>query len=79
MRDHDFFVGAQERGLAVGVIYAPEEVMQDPHFVARGFPTPVEHDDLGRTYLYPGPPFAAERSPWRISRRAPHVGEHDEA
>jgi crotonobetainyl-CoA:carnitine CoA-transferase CaiB-like acyl-CoA transferase len=78
MRDHDFFVAAQARGLAVGVINAPEDVMQDPHFVARGFPTPVEHADLGRTYLYPGAPFVAERSPWRIARRAPHVGEHDE-
>ncbi len=78
MRDDEFFVEGQRRGLAVGVIYAPEEVMEDPHFVARGFPTPVHHDDLGRTYRYPGAPFLAERSPWRISRRAPHVGEHDD-
>jgi crotonobetainyl-CoA:carnitine CoA-transferase CaiB-like acyl-CoA transferase len=77
LTDREFFVEAQRRGLAVGVIYAPEEVMDDPHFVARGFPTPVEHDDLGRAYLYPGAPFVAERSPWRIARRAPHVGEHD--
>jgi hypothetical protein len=77
LTDREFFVEAQRRGLAVGVIYAPEEVMDDPHFVARGFPTPVEHDDVGRTYLYPGAPFVAERSPWRIARRAPHVGEHD--
>ena len=77
MRDDEFFVEGQRRGLAVGVIYAPEEVMEDPHFVARGFPTPVDHDDLGSTFRYPGAAFIAERSPWRISGRAPHVGEHD--
>ena len=47
------------------------------HFVARGFPVEVEHDDLGRTYRYPGAPFLMPASPWRISRRAPQVGEHD--
>jgi crotonobetainyl-CoA:carnitine CoA-transferase CaiB-like acyl-CoA transferase len=50
--------------------------MNDPHFVARGFPTPVEHDDLGRTITYPGAPMLFSRSPWRIRSRAPHIGEH---
>jgi crotonobetainyl-CoA:carnitine CoA-transferase CaiB-like acyl-CoA transferase len=77
MTDHEFYVEGQRRGLAVAVIAAPEEVMADPHFVARGFPTPVEHEDLGRTFTYPGAPFHAERSPWRIARRAPHLGEHN--
>lgn len=77
MLDHDFFVEGQKRGLAVGIIAAPEDVIQDRHFVERGFPTPVEHEDIGRTFLYPGAPFAAGRTPWRIARRAPHVGEHD--
>ena len=45
--------------------------------MARGFPVEVEHDDLGRTYRYPGAPFLMPASPWRIARRAPHVGEHD--
>jgi hypothetical protein len=26
---------------------------------------------------YPGAPFLMAASPWRISRRAPLVGEHD--
>jgi crotonobetainyl-CoA:carnitine CoA-transferase CaiB-like acyl-CoA transferase len=78
MRDDEFFLQGQRRGLAVGVIAAPEEVMADPHFAARGFPTPVEHEDLGRTFVYPGAPFLAPLSPWRIARRAPHVGEHND-
>ena len=72
----EFFVGAQRRGLAVGAVWSPEEAFTNEHFVARGYPVEVEHEDLGRTVTYPGAPFRASRSPWRISRRPPHVGEH---
>jgi len=73
---YDFFVGAQRAGLPVGVIYAPEEAFEDAHFVARGFQTPVEHPELGRSVRYPGAPYRFEKTPWRISRRAPRLGEH---
>ena len=73
---YDFFVGCQRAGLPVGVIYAPEEAFEDRHFAARGFPTPVEHPELGRTVRYPGAPYRFEKTPWRISRRAPRLGEH---
>ncbi len=73
-----FFEGAQARDVQVGIIYSPEEVLEDPHFVARGFPTPVEHPELDRTVTYPGAPYQFEKSPWQISRRAPLLGEHNE-
>ena len=72
----EFFLGAQTRGLAVGAVWSPEEAFTNEHFVARGFPVGVEHEDIGRTVTYPGAPFLAPQSPWRISRRPPHVGEH---
>ena len=78
MRAADFFVEGQRRGLAVGVLNAPEDVMHDPHFVARGFPTKVHHADLDRDVCYPGAPFLSDASPWRIRRRAPRLGEHNE-
>jgi crotonobetainyl-CoA:carnitine CoA-transferase CaiB-like acyl-CoA transferase len=74
---HEFFVGAQRAGIAVGTIYAPEEAFEDPQFRARGFPVPVEHPELGRTVRYPGAPYRFEKTPWRISRRAPLLGEHN--
>ena len=73
----DFFRQAQERGIPVGVIYAPEEVLDDPHFRARGFPVEVDHPELGRAVTYPGAPYRFLRTPWRISRRAPRLGEHN--
>jgi crotonobetainyl-CoA:carnitine CoA-transferase CaiB-like acyl-CoA transferase len=73
---YEFFVGCQRAGLAVGVINAPEEAFEDPHFKARGFQVEVEHEDFGARYRYPGAPYVLPASPWRISRRAPHLGEH---
>lgn len=73
----EFFVGCQRAGLAVGVVNSPEEAFEDPHFKARGFHVPVAHDDIGRTVIYPGAPYALSASPWAISRPAPKLGEHD--
>lgn len=75
---YDFFVGCQRAGLAVGVINTPEQAFEDEHIKARGFQVPVEHEDLERTLRYPGAPYQLPASPWRISRRAPHLGEHTE-
>ena len=73
---YEFFIGCQNAGLAVGPINAPEEAFEDPHFKARGFQVSVEHEDLGRTIKYPGAPYKLPASPWAISSRAPHLGEH---
>ena len=75
---YDFFIGCQERGLAAGIIYRPDEAFEDPHFAARGFPVKVEHPDLGRTFRYPGAPYKFEKTPWRVLRRAPRIGEHND-
>jgi len=76
MPAYDFFSGGQDRGFQVGIIYSPEEVMEDPHFIDRGFRVEVEHPDLGRSFTYPGAPYLFHDSPWQIQRRAPLLGEH---
>lgn len=72
----EFFHNAQERGFQVGIIYSPEEVMEDPHFKARGFPTEVQHPELARSFTYSGAPYRFSSTPWAISSRAPLLGEH---
>jgi crotonobetainyl-CoA:carnitine CoA-transferase CaiB-like acyl-CoA transferase len=72
----EFFLGAQQRDLPVGAVLAPEEAFENDHFVARGMQVPVAHEELGRTVRYPGAPFRLTRTPWRIARRPPLVGEH---
>lgn len=74
---YEFFVGSQERGMPVGIIYSPDEVVEDAHFRARGFLVDVPHPELARTFEYPGAPYAFEKSPWAIRARAPSAGEHN--
>ena len=73
-----FFLGCQRAGLPAGAINAPEEAFENEHFKARGFHVEVVHEDLGRTFRYPGAPYVLPASPWRISRRAPKLGEHSD-
>jgi hypothetical protein len=73
---YEFFTGAQRAGLAVGAIFSPDEAYEDPHFKARGFQVLVHHPEHGKSFRYPGAPYAMERGQWRISRRAPRLGEH---
>ncbi len=75
---HDLFIKAQELDFQWGVINAPEDVLADPHFQARGFPTEVEHPELGKSFIYAGAPYKLPESPWSIQRRAPLLGEHNE-
>ena len=74
---YEFFVGCQGAGLSVGAVFSPEEAFENEHFKARGFQVPVYHDDLDRTIRYPGAPYRLTGSPWRISSRAPALGEHN--
>jgi crotonobetainyl-CoA:carnitine CoA-transferase CaiB-like acyl-CoA transferase len=76
---NEFFLEAQRRGIPAAVLLAPDEVLGDVHFLARGFPVHVLHEDLDRSFVYPGPVFQASASPWRVRGRAPHVDEHGEA
>jgi crotonobetainyl-CoA:carnitine CoA-transferase CaiB-like acyl-CoA transferase len=72
---YEFFTGGQERGFQLGIIYAPEDVMEDVHFKERGFVVDVEHPEVGESFRYPGAPYRFEKSPWQLTRRAPQLGE----
>jgi crotonobetainyl-CoA:carnitine CoA-transferase CaiB-like acyl-CoA transferase len=73
-----FFVQSQQRGIPAAMLFAPEDVVEDPHFNDRGFFVDIGHEDRGRSFRYPGPVFQAPASPWRVRGRAPHVDEHAE-
>ena len=75
---YEYFIGFQRRGIPVGIIYSPEEAFEDVHFRERGFQVSVRHDDLDREIRYPGAPYRLSASPWAITRRAPHLGEHND-
>ena len=78
MPQEDLYRGGQERDFPWGAIRSMDEIIADPHLEDRGFFVEVEHPELGRTFTYPGAAAIYNGSPWRISRRPPLIGEHNE-
>lgn len=73
----EVYHAAQERGFTWGAVRTPEALLDDAHLHDRGFWKQVEHPELGRSFTYPGEAAIYNASPWRISRRAPLIGEHN--
>lgn len=70
-----------EIGQAAGVLCGPvnttEDLVNDPHWSIREFWVDVDHPVTGKL-TYPGAPFKMEETPWRVSRPAPLLGQHNE-
>lgn len=73
----EVMVTAQRCGIEVGAVYTAQDVARDPQLQARHFFVEVEHDHLGRSFIYPGAPYVLSDTPWRLRGRAPLLGEHN--
>jgi crotonobetainyl-CoA:carnitine CoA-transferase CaiB-like acyl-CoA transferase len=65
----------QARGLPIGILNAPEDLLDDEHLLARGFFVPVEHEGVGPV-PYPGAPYRFSSMGPVPTRPAPCLGEH---
>lgn len=72
---YELFVGLQQRGMACGIVYSPDEMINDPHFVERAFPEEIFYDSHDTSYTHPGAPYKFSKTPWAATR-APRLGEH---
>lgn len=70
---------AQGRGIILFPVHTARDLLEHPQLIARDFFRPLEHPELGETLCYPGPPYQLSETPWRLQRRAPLIGEHNEA
>lgn len=65
-----------------GVILYPcsniEDILGNEQLAARDFWVDVRHPELDDSITYPGAPFMLNEPLWKISRRAPLIGEHNE-
>ena len=75
---YDLFRRSEDLGFQRGIIYSPEEALEDPHFLERGMQVLVEHPELGNSFVYPGAPYRFEATPRAIRRRPPLLGEDNE-
>jgi crotonobetainyl-CoA:carnitine CoA-transferase CaiB-like acyl-CoA transferase len=75
-RPSEHWYGALERaGVPCGVLYALDQVLADEHVQARGVVRDVTHTKLG-TVRVTGSPIRFSRTPVRVDRAGPLLGEH---
>lgn len=74
----ELYEDGQKRGFEVAPVNTIREVTESGQLRARRYFVPVEHPELGEKLEYLGPPFRLSLTPWKIAKRAPLVGEHNE-
>jgi len=68
---------AMKRGIMLFPVNTIEDLSKDEQLAARNFWVEVKHAEIGCTLTFPGAPYKLEPLLWRISRRAPLIGEHN--
>ena len=65
------------RGLVIGLVQSPKQVLDSPHLAERGSFVELEHAEAG-ALKYPGPGFFFDgENPMQTVRAAPCLGEHN--
>ena len=65
------------RGLVIGLVQSPEQVVNSPHLAERDFFVELDHPEVG-TLKYPGPGFFFDGANlMQTTRAAPRLGEHN--
>jgi len=73
----EVFRGGQARGVPVGAVNSPQDLVNSPQLRFRGFFVEIEHPETGRIE-YPGTPYHFSQTPWAVERPAPLLGQHNE-
>jgi len=74
----ELFKEAIERNILLFPVSTTGELVSSEQLKFRDFWVRVEHPELDDTIAYPGAPLKLGETPWRISRRPPLIGEHNE-
>jgi len=65
------------RGLVIGLVQNPQQVVDSPHLSERGYFVEIDHAEAG-SLRYPGPGFLMDGvNPMEDSKAAPALGEHN--
>ena len=75
----DLMREAMARGLVIGLVQSPQQVLDSPHLVERGYFVEINHPQAG-SLKYPSPGFLMdEENSMDDSKSAPTLGEHNSA
>jgi crotonobetainyl-CoA:carnitine CoA-transferase CaiB-like acyl-CoA transferase len=67
----------QKEGVAAGPVINDRDITHDPHLAARGFFEIVKHRETG-VHMYPGMCFKMSKTPLKIRKAAPCLGEDND-
>ncbi len=74
----EIWAQAMKRGIMIAPLSDIRELLEDEHLKARNYWVKIPHPELNDTLTYPGNLNAFSKTPGRILRRAPLIGEHNE-
>lgn len=69
---------AQDKRLELTAMCTSEDFLTDIQLDFRNYFAKVAHPELDDTLTYLGNPYVMSETPWKIWRRAPLIGEHNE-
>lgn len=67
----------EKNAIPFAPLYDMEDEANDPHLSERQFFVTIGRDENG-TFNYPGAPYKFSKTPWKLDRPAPLLGEHNE-
>ncbi|WP_210495644.1 CaiB/BaiF CoA transferase family protein [Microvirga antarctica] len=67
----------QDKHVPIAPVSTPADLLKNPQLQHREFFVEMKHFLLPESFLAPGAPYALSRTPWRMSRPAPRLGEHN--
>ena len=75
--NEDLMRETMAKGLVIGLVQSPEQVVNSPHLASRGYFVELDHAEAGRL-KYPGPGFFFDgENVMQATRAAPRLGEHN--
>lgn len=74
----ELFEEAVKKGIFLAPVNNIKDLSEDPQLAHREFWEKVEHPELRDTITYPGAFAKLSEAPWRVWRRPPLIGEHNE-
>ncbi|MFC1945838.1 CaiB/BaiF CoA transferase family protein [Chloroflexota bacterium] len=70
--------GAVKRGIFIFPVSSVGDLVSNEQLKARNFWISLDHPELETALTYPGAPYILSETPWKMSHRAPLIGEHNE-